>query len=312
MADVALATCPRCGAPRAASLDCPKCGVIYAKAHQPHAPAAALQVPEPEASTGVWEGDLEDARLEHRLRLFAVPVALVFAHLVVATRFGHAVTRIFLSMFVHELGHAVAAWLCGFTAFPALWVTWMSSARVASLAIVLSFALGLGTFWLWRVGRQWSAAALGTVLVLQLALTLGLSTRSAEALIAFGGDAGCFVLGAALMCTFYANSESSLVRGWLRWGFLVIGAFAFSDALATWWAARSDSDAIPFGEIEGVGLSDPSKLTETYGWTIHQLINRYLVVAAVSFAALAVGYAAGLRRPPKSQLPRPLSPDAMC
>jgi hypothetical protein len=295
MADVALATCPRCGAPRAASLDCPKCGVIYAKAHQPHALVVAPQVLEPEASSKVWEGDLEEARLEHRLRLFAVPAALIFAHLVVATRFGHAVTRIFLSMFVHELGHAVAAWLCGYTAFPALWVTLMSSGRVASFAIVLSLALGLATFWLWKVGRQWSAAALGTVLVLQLALTLGLSARSAQALIAFAGDAGCFVLGAALMCTFYANSESSLVRGWLRWGFLVIGAFAFSDALATWWAARSDSDAIPFGEIEGVGLSDPSKLTETYGWTIHQLIHRYLVVAAVSFAVLAVVYALGLR-----------------
>jgi hypothetical protein len=257
---------------------------------------------EPEVSTAVWEGDLGDARLEHRLRLFAVPGALIFAHFVVATNFGHAVTRIFLSMFVHELGHAVAAWLCGYTAFPALWVTLMSSGRVAFLAIVLSLALGLGTFWLWRVGRQSSAAALAMVLLLQLALTLGLSARGAQALIAFAGDAGCFVLGAALMCTFYANSESLLVRGWLRWGFLVIGAFAFSDALATWWAARSDFDAIPFGEIEGVGLSDPSKLTETYGWTIHQLINRYLVVAAVSLAALAVVYIAGLRGQPKVQM----------
>jgi len=295
MADVALATCPRCGATRAESLDCPRCGVIYAKAHQPPAPVAALPVVEPEASTAVWEGDLEDARLEHQLKLFAVPVALIVAHFVVATRFGHAVTRIFLSMFVHELGHAVAAWLCGYTAFPALWVTLMSSERVASLAIVLSLALGLGTFLLWRVERPWSAAALALVLVLQLSLTLSLSPRGAQALIAFAGDGGCFVLGTALMCNFYANSESSLVRGWLRWGFLVIGAFAFSDALATWWAARSDFDAIPFGEIEGVGLSDPSKLTETYGWTTRQLINRYLVVAAVSFTALAVVYAVGLR-----------------
>src|SRR5216683_1473294 len=176
MAEVALATCPRCGAPRAASIDCPKCGVIYAKAHQPHAPVAAPQVLEPEASTGVWEGDLEDARLEHRLRLFAVPAALIFAHFVVATRFGHA----------------VAAWLCGYTAFPALWVTLMSSGRVPSFVIVLSLALGLGVFWHWKVERQWSAAALGTVLVLQLALTLGVSARSAEALIAFAGDGGCF------------------------------------------------------------------------------------------------------------------------
>ena len=295
MADVALATCPQCGAPRAASIDCPKCGVIYAKAHELRAPRATPPLPEPPASTGTWEGDLQDARLERRLRLFAVPAALVFAHFVVATSIGHSLARVFLSMFVHELGHAVAAWLCGFIAFPALWVTPMSSGRVPAFAIALSLALGLGSFLIWRVGRRRGAAALGTLLALQLALTLGLSARSAQALIAFAGDAGCFVLGAALMCTFYADSESALVRGWLRWGFLVIGAFAFSDPLSTWWAARSDPDAIPFGEIEGVGLSDPSQLTEIYGWTIHQLIHRYLLVAAASFAALAVVYAAGLR-----------------
>jgi len=243
-----LATCPHCGAPREARIDCPKCGVIYAKAHELRAPRAAPQLLEPPASTAAWEGDLEDARLERRLRLIAAPAALVFAHFVVATSIGHTLARVFLSMFVHEIGHAVAAWLCGFMAFPALWVTPTSPGRVPAFAIALSIALGLGSLWLWRVGRRRGAAALGTLLVLQLALTLGLSARSAQALIAFAGDAGCFVLGAALMCTFYADSESALVRAWLRWGFLVIGAFAFSDALATWWAARFDPDAIPFGE----------------------------------------------------------------
>lgn len=295
MAEVAFATCPHCGAPRATSPDCPKCGVIYAKAHWPRPPVVAPEPPEPETSAITWHGDLEDAQLEYRLRLFAVPIALIVAHFIVATRLGHALTRIFLSMFVHELGHAVAAWLCGYTAFPTLWLTQMSSERVVSFAVVLSLALALGAFWLWKSGRPWGAAVLGTLLAVQLAFTVGLSARSAQALIAFAGDAGCFVLGAALMCAFYANSESSLVRGWLRWGFLAIGAFAFSDALTTWWAARSDSDAIPFGEIEGVGLSDPSRLTETYDWTIHQLIQRYLVVAGVSLAALAVIYALGLR-----------------
>lgn len=311
MVDIALATCPQCGAPRAASLDCPKCGVIYAKAHPPRMHHAVPEVPDAQAS-GTWKGDLEDARLEYRLRLFALPLALIFAHFVVATRLGHALARIFLSMFVHELGHALAAWLCGYTAFPALWVTPMSSGRVASFAVVLSVALALGAYMLWRTGRHWGAAAVGTVLMVQLALTLVLPARSAQALIAFAGDGGCFVLGVGLMCTFYANSESSLVRGWLRWGFLVIGAFAFSDALATWWAARSDSDAIPFGEIEGVGLSDPSKLTETYGWTIRQLIQRYLTVAGVSFAALTVAYAVGLRGPPRTSEPQPAFHGSIC
>ena len=215
MVDVALATCPHCGAPREASIDCPKCGVIYAKAHELRAPRAAPQLPEPPASTGTWEGDVEDARLEQRLKLFAVPAGLVFAHFVVATSIGHSLARVFLSMFVHELGHAVAAWLCGFMAFPALWVTPMSLGRIPAFAVALSLALGLGSFCLWRVGRRRGAATLGTMLVLQLALTLGLSARSAQALIAFAGDAGCFVLGAALMCTAVSNGHR------ITWGFHV-------------------------------------------------------------------------------------------
>ena len=295
MAEVALASCPRCGAPRAAAPDCQKCGVIYAKALSPRVETYAPVPPEPQPSGAVWTGDLDDARLEQRLRVFSVPLVLVFAHLIVATGLGHALTRIFLSMLVHELGHAVTAWLCGYAAFPTLWVTPRSPGRMFLFAAFLSLALAAGAVLFWRSGRRWTAAALGALLALQLFLTLGISVRSAEALIAFGGDAGCFVLGTALMCTFYANSESNLVRSWLRWGFLVIGGFAFSDALATWWAARTDFDAIPFGEIEGVGLSDPSRLTETYGWTTHHLIHSYLTVAGVSFAVLIAFYLLGLR-----------------
>ena len=34
--------------------------------------------------------------------------------------------------------------------------------------------------------------------------------------------------------------------GAMRWALLSIGAAAFVDTFATWWAARSDTDAIPF------------------------------------------------------------------
>jgi ABC-type sugar transport system permease subunit len=110
-------------------------------------------------------------------------------------------------------------------------------------------------------------------------------------LITFGGDAGMLVLGAALAATFFAPRGSHLHVSWLRWGFLVIGAVAFADAAATWWAARTDWDAIPFGEIEGVGLSDPSKLFEDHGWPVRVLVRRYLAVAAVAGLAFAAAWA---------------------
>jgi hypothetical protein len=52
-------------------------------------------------------------------------------------------------------------------------------------------------------------------------------------------------------------------------------------AFGTWWAARHDWDAIPFGEVEGVGLSDPSKLTDEYGWSVDLLVQRYVMLGVV-------------------------------
>jgi hypothetical protein len=145
--------------------------------------------------------------------------------------------------------------------------------------------------WRWHKQRSTTTAAIcGAVLALQLSLTFGLSAHSARGLITFAGDAGMMVFGAALAATFFAPPESKLHRDWLRWGFLVIGAFSFMDAFATWADAARDAEAIPFGEIEGVGESDPTVLVDNHGWTIDQLVSRYRAVGWLSLAALACWY----------------------
>ncbi len=98
------------------------------------------------------------------------------------------------------------------------------------------------------------------------------------------------------MITFYAPRDSAIYRCALRWGFLVIGAAAFMDAFATWWGARSDIDRIPFGENEGVGLSDPSCLTEKYGWTVQTMTDRYVWLGIACLCVLAVVYTMGAMR----------------
>jgi hypothetical protein len=100
------------------------------------------------------------------------------------------------------------------------------------------------------------------------------------------------VLGTILMATFYAPRESALGRSWgLRWGLLAIGALVFMQVYRLWSGPYAD---FPFGEIEGVNLSDPSLLTEMFGWSTAQLVDRYLRLAGVCFAALLAVYAWGL------------------
>ena len=47
---------------------------------------------------------------------------------------------------------------------------------------------------------------------------------------------------------------------------------------------------------EGVGLSDPSVLFETYHWSAGTIVHRYVVLGCACLLALAALYAWGLRR----------------
>ena len=182
------------------------------------------------------EWEVSEARLEGRLRTWAIPVALLAAFLLVSTGPGHFLIRVFLSMWVHEIGHATAAWLCGFPAFPGPWLTPMAQSRSALFGFLVFAVIGGAAYWSWQAGRRRLGAALVALLAVQLFCTLLLSTARARQFIVFMGDGGCLVLGSLLMLTVYAPEESALKRGWLRWGFLVIGAASFADAFAQWWA----------------------------------------------------------------------------
>ncbi len=228
---------------------------------------------------------------EWQLRAIAIPAALGLALAFHASPTGHFLQRTFLSMIVHELGHAVTAWWCGFSALPGLWKTLIPETRgfIAPLLVLAGEAALVYAGW---VTRRRTLIAAGVVLaVAQAAGTFGTGPHHAHAAITFGGDAGAMVLGTLLMLTFFAPAESRLVTNHLRWGFLVIGAAALVDTFSTWWAARSDTDAIPFGEIEGVGLSDPSKLAEDHGWTTAQIVGRYVTVGVACCLVLAAAWA---------------------
>jgi hypothetical protein len=225
-----------------------------------------------------------DPAVEWQLRAWAVPAALVIAFLFNRSGTGHMIQRTFLTMIPHELGHAITGWWCGFTAVPGLWKTIIPEVR-STIAPVVIAGLELGLAYVgWRTERLWwvvIALALG---VLQF---VGTTARvdTAQLAITFGGDGGAMVVGTLLILTFFAPEGSKFRHGALRWGLLVIGAAAFVDTASTWWRARTDVDVIPFGEIEGVGLSDPSKLAEA-GWSPHLITSRYLTLAAVCLAVI--------------------------
>jgi hypothetical protein len=244
----------------------------------------------------VWDEAERDAALERRLRTWAIPVALVASFAFVHTGLGRVLVRIFCSMWLHEIGHAVAAWLCGYLAFPGPWLTPVAAERSVLFTVLVSSALAFGAVRAWGSERRALASALASLLVAQLGCATLLRPDSARQLIVFAGDAGCLVFGTLFMSSMYARAGGAIRAGWLRWGFVGIGSASFADVFALWWAARRDEDVIPFGRNEGAGLSDPSVLSEMFGWTTRAIVHRYVVLGCLCLVALAALYVVGLSR----------------
>jgi hypothetical protein len=234
-----------------------------------------------------------DPALEWKLRAAAIPAAFAIALVFNRWETGHYLQRTFLTMIPHELGHALVGWWSGYAALPGLWKTSVPELRGTAPTVIVAALEAAGAYIGWRTNRTWLIfVALGLGALQFLATTA--SPTTAHLAITFGGDAGAMVIGTLLVCAFFVGEDSRLRRGGLRWGLLAIGAAALVDTGATWYRARSDYDLIPFGEIEGVGRSDPSKLTEDHGWTQAQIVDRYMIVVAACAIAIAIVYAWGV------------------
>jgi hypothetical protein len=290
--------CPKCQFDhQLQTTECLKCGIIFsryqpAQALEAAAKPAAPSVSAPlevsiETSAPVTElTDRNDALRELKYRILALPVALLVARLVAAT--GLRMVAAMLAMVFHESGHAITAWLTGRWAVPLPWVTPHGQERSWGIVLLVTAVILFAGFLAWKAERWGLVLAAGAALILQL-VALG---SPAGAVIVFFGDGGALVLATLLMAAFYAPRESAVYKSWgLRWGLLAIGALSFMHVFLTWTGPMED---LPFGEIEGVNLSDPSLLTEMYGWSVLQLVDRYVRLGKGCLVALLLLYVWGL------------------
>src|SRR5438105_2111257 len=293
--------CPKCqfDHPLQAG-ECLRCGIVFSKyldffatrvATVPaiKTPAIVLTTIEPSTSDEEQHALWQKAKHELTCRAFALPGALLVGWLIVQAM---PVLADLLRMWTHETGHAVTAWLCGYTALPTAWITIRSAERVPAASFLLAAVLACGGYVAWRLERWFWVGGSAVTLLLLLAGNLR-SGFQAERLITFGGDAGSFVVATVLMATFYAREESAMRRKQLRWVLLVIGAIAFMDTYAT-WAGGFEKIVHWLDDIDERGPTDLAQLTQFYGWGIGEMQTRFLKVAHLCFLAMAAMYTAGI------------------
>ena len=208
----------------------------------------------------------------------------------------------FLSMWVHESGHAMAAWMCGYPAFPTAWWTFIGE-RSRLFSLVLGALLVAGGYVAYRMERWFWVAVSAGALVLMIAGNLQTEFQSRK-LFTFWGDGGAYVLSTVLMMTFYARPGSTITRNQVRWGLLILGALAFWSVYSR-WSGGFENIANALEDTDERGPSDPMLLTTMYGWPIYVLIHRYLRLGQVCLAALGVAYAVGIVRARRAEAELP-------
>jgi hypothetical protein len=283
--------CPKCNFDHPQQTDeCLKCGVVFAKYLAFQKAVEAVRPVSPERPPEAVADEQRKANDEFMFRVFALPGALLFGWLV---NWAMPMLTAFLSMWLHESGHAITAWFCGYAAFPTAWITLIPDERGRWISLVLGAAVATGGYVAFRLERWFWVAVSAAVIGLFVLGNLQ-SESHARLLFTFWGEGGAYVLATVLMLTFYARPDSPISKNQVRWGLLVLGAMAFW-SVYTRWAGGFENIAQFLDDTDGRGIpSDMRVLTLVYGWTTYVLIHNYWALARICLLTLAGAYAAGL------------------
>jgi hypothetical protein len=160
--------CPKCGAAApAGSLECPVCGVIFAKLAGGR---PSLRI----APYVIEEERIADGRIgasEMKVLGFGLAAALA-AYAIPFTRF---VLSALVTLF-HEFGHAVAGWIFGHASLPAFDLVYGGGiTHYGQFRIPIAAAVGLGLLWLGWLFRENRVSL--TIVAIVFALWLFVVTR---------------------------------------------------------------------------------------------------------------------------------------
>lgn len=227
-----------------------------------------------------------------RVRIFAPLALLALAYGLNATPLKFFMTG--FHVWIHELGHASAAWLVGYPATP-LPFGWTPVEPEYSPAVYFGvlFLFGVLAVAGWRERRP--AAVVVAVLGagVQYWMTWRLSAHTKELAFIYGGIGGQFYLSALMMAAFFVPLPDWFRWGWCRYAVFFAGASTLVDISEFWWKVYRGVEEIPFGSLmhgeEDTG-GDMNRLMDSHGWTMALIRRNYHVLGQGCWIALAGVY----------------------
>lgn len=224
-------------------------------------------------------------------------MAFALALLLQSIPIFRGLSQYFFSIPMHEMGHAVAAWLGSRWALPVgAWIpmagmTYTLQGRSELLFALELFAIGA----LWVKARNLNLVFLsGLSLAAFLALvywTWIAPSKSWEEFMLWGGVGGEFALSTLFILAFYHRLPDRVRWDFFRFPFLLAGAFSFLEARSRWERIRLKKESIPWGTmIDGRSdpLGDMDRLKDQFGWSASDIASSYASLGNVCLALILI------------------------
>ncbi|NBW82500.1 hypothetical protein EBR21_12165, partial [bacterium] len=261
-------------------------------ARQRHASLSPSDVSQLSNAPSATRPQKDDVDLPRTLKIeqLAIPLAIL-----IGTLFELTELRIFLrflSMPLHELGHAAASWFAGIYAAPLPFFTSWDEFR--SNSVIMFFCA------LWTVGivaaARWRSRVMifffATALLIQIRATFFVPLeRINEIRIAFGCT-GEIVFSGLLVASFVYRLPPQLRWDFWRFPVVALGGILFGAAAMQWLQIRNDPSRMPWGSAISTDENDGdlSKLRDLYHWSEAQIVSHYLLWIKLSFAWILIHY----------------------
>ncbi|HEY8993077.1 MAG TPA: hypothetical protein VIM71_00200 [Lacunisphaera sp.] len=270
---------------------------VLPPAHAPKPPAPPKTLVAPPVVESRQPGDDEFILFrfdDWRVNTFVPPLLLGLVWLVNLSPAKFLFTG--FHVWMHEFGHATAAWLCGFRATP-LPFGWTPVEPVYSpfvywgllLLFAILFVAGA------KERKVWPMIAALALAGLQYYMTWKMPAHRQEFWwSAFGGVGGEFYLSTLAMMFFWVQLPEKFKWGACRYVFFLIGATAFLNIWLRWRDVYTGAEEIPFGSMingEDDQGGDMNKLMDGYGWKKFAIRRNYWLLGWGCWAALGVMWA---------------------
>ena len=226
-----------------------------------------------------------------RVNAFVPPLLFGLVWLVTISPLGFFLKG--FHVWMHEFGHATAAWLSGrrATPLPFGWTpvepdfSWFVYGGLLLLFVIL-FIAG------WKERKAWPMVAAVALAGLQFYMTWRMRELDQEFWwSAFGGVGGEFYLSTLFMMFFFVQLPEKFKWGMCRYVFFFIGATAFLNIWLFWNQVYHGLEEIPFGSMingEDDKGGDMNKLMDGYGWTKAMIRRNYHLLGNGCLVALGV------------------------